>query len=351
MKRMANNMWKAAGALALVLCGAAARADFADGLSSAAAEGLGDAGVALPGEAASLFVNPAALAGLDQGDASLMYAKPIAGVPDISLQQGVAAVAVPVGSWATLSAGARAFDNAGLSRELEAAAGAGLRLTRRLSVGAAVGLLRREFNVENIPGASSDPVFAEGSSVGGIGVDAGMQYAFSEEVTLGASSRRINRPDLGLSAEDKAPMTWRAGGAFRRGPVTFLGELRGRSEATDADSQWGVGVEWRALGPLALRAGADAEKVSGGMGLSFRDMRLDYAFSFTQDLGAGESGSHKMSIGFRFGAEREAAAKPSKSVSRARKSAPAGVSTKDSRAYPGYTPATRKPVKRKTWVR
>lgn len=361
---------RAAAVLAgVILTWSPARADFADGMSSAAAEGLGDAGVAMPAEAASLFVNPASLALLDRGDLSLMYAKPLAGVAGVSLQQGVMAVGLPLGERMTFSGGVRAFDNAGLSREIEAAAGGGLRLTDKVSLGGAVSFMRREFHVEDIPGASSDPVFAQGSSKSGLGLDAGFLYEASKDLSLGASTRRINKPDMGLVAEDKVPMTWRAGGAWRRGAFTFLGEIRGRSEATDADSKWGAGVEWRAISPLALRVGADSGKVTAGMGLGMRNLRVDYAFSFTQDLGAGESGSHRVSVGYRFGPARgeEMASRLKKTPVRARpaarkaapkssgvRTAPAsksGVSTRDSRAYPVNAPAVkRKAPKRKTWV-
>lgn len=342
-----------------------ARADFSDGMSSAAAEGLGDAGVAMAGEASSLFVNPASLAALNRADLSLMYAKPLSGVPDISLQQGVLAVGLPKGERLTLSGGVRAFDNAGLSKEYEGAAGAGFRLTEHLSAGAAVSFLRREYNVDSIPGASSDPVFAKGTSKSGIGIDAGLLYEASETLTLGASGRRLNQPDMGLVAEDKAPMTWRAGGAMKHGSFTFVGELRGKSESTSADSKWGAGVEWKAMQPLTLRVGADSGKVAAGMGVGIRGMRLDYAFSFTQDLGVGESGSHRVSIGYAFGPERgevavNQAAKPVRTtaprstVRPATKKAPTStgaVSTRDTRAYPTANPVPRKAPKRKAWVR
>lgn len=351
---LGKNLWAALLTAALA---PAARGGFGDGLSSAGAEAAGNAVVARGGEAAGLFVNPAGLALLDRGELSLMYAKPLTGLPDVSVQHGAAAVAVPVGERGSFGGGMRAFDNAGLSRELEGTVGGALRLGGRWRAGAAASFLQRSYDVGSIPGASSDPVFAGGSSKSGIGLDAGLMFQASPALRLGAAVRNVNRPDLGLAVEDKVPMTWRTGGAYAWNRFTFLGEARGRSEASDVDSKWGLGVEWNATGPLMFRAGADAGQVAAGMGLGFRDLRLDYAFSFERSQGAGEAGNHRMSLGYRFGATRGESVEraPARKAPRAsaqrrpaakKASGTEGISTRDTRAYPP-APRTKKPATRR----
>jgi hypothetical protein len=356
MVKAARGLRLAVQAAAWMLAAGSLRAEFGDGLSSAAAEGAGNAAVARADEAGALFVNPGALGRLDRGDMTLMYAKPLTGIPDVSVQQGVAAVAVPVGKSWTAAGGARYFDDAGLSREMEGALGLAVR-AGRLSAGAAGVLLRRSYDVGSIPGASSDPVFANGSSKSGIGIDAGVHYQASDVLSLGAAGRNLNRPDMGLAGEDKAPMTWRAGAGYRMGAFTFFGEARGASGSTSADSKWGAGVEFRAMSNLVFRAGGDGKEVAAGMGLNFHDLRVDYAFSFLQSLGAGEAASHRMSFGYKFGPPRpsstDASIKPARP---AVKGSPKGaekrpsrqkpstqsrpsVSTSDKRAYP--TPAAK----------
>lgn len=366
MKRLL--VWTLAAA-----CAAPVRAGFGDGLSTAAAEGSGNAVAAKADEAAALFVNPGALGRLDRGDLTVMYAKPLTGIPDVSIQQGVAAVAVPVGASWTLGAGARYFDDAGLAKETEGAVGAAVRMGNT-SVGLAGVFLQRSFSVGSITGASSDPVFAQGTSKSAISIDAGIHHIVSERLAVGASVRNLNQPDMGLVTEDKVAMGWRAGASYGWNRFTFLGELRGKSEDSSGDSNWGAGLEWRAASPLILRVGADSEQISAGTGLTFRDLRLDYAFSFLQSLGAGEASTHRVSIGFKFGAMRgeeavtyaRPARKPApkartaKPATRSQAASPAKkspstsvgapVSTQDTRAYPPAPLPKKKAVKRRTWV-
>jgi hypothetical protein len=231
------------------------------------------------------------------------------------------------------------------------------RIGDRLWAGAAGTYLRRDYNVSAIPGASSDPVFAGGSSKGAMGVDAGVLMKAADHVYLGASGQNLNRPDLGLVGTDKVPMTWRTGAALRGEKLSLMGEVKGANGDVGKTSKWGLGLEWKVASPLVLRAGGDDQQFSAGMGLSFRDMRLDYAFSFLEGAAAGAgSGTHRMALNIKFGSmrgEEEEAPKPRKVVAKrqayrravkakassSQASGESSVSSSDDRAYPSQQAA------------
>jgi hypothetical protein len=121
----------------------------------------------------------------------------------------------------------------------------------------------------------------------GTGADFGVLYRVNQRLNLGASVLNAG-PDFKLVSEpSRLPLSFRAGASFLWRDFLFASDIvfpRGGNAKT------GWGVE-RSVHNVALRAGYqtgyDEKNFSFGLGVGYRNFRLDYAFvPYQSDLGS-----------------------------------------------------------------
>ena len=121
----------------------------------------------------------------------------------------------------------------------------------------------------------------------GTGADLGVLYKVNSKLNLGASLLNFG-PDFKLVSEpSRLPLSFRTGASFVWRDFLFASDVvfpRG----DHAKTGWGVERSFR---NLTLRAGYqtgyDQKNFSAGLGVSYRNFRLDYAFvPYQSDLGS-----------------------------------------------------------------
>jgi hypothetical protein len=313
-------------------------AAFSQNSRSVVADSLGGAFCARVDDPSAIFINPAGISQLKSTEFSLMYGVPYYGLPGISLQQGYAAAAIPLGKRFTLGFGGSVFDTAGNLTEQEGIVGLAW-LYNSVSVGVNATYLYHSYNVGDDALAMADPVFANGTAKGAIGVDAGVLYQPIKYIALGASVRHANSPDVGLLSKDPVPVEYRAGTDAKYNNTSLLFDVLLRDAGADiADGQqlsWHCGVE-QAFGPIeektttkirrysktlrnyldsnseymyaqgpiqhkfAVRLGANNTQLTAGFACTVAQIRFDYALALvTTDL-KDNNGSHRVSLSYRF---------------------------------------------------
>ncbi len=128
-----------------------------------------------------------------------------------------------------------------------------------------------------------------GSSDRLMGLDFGSQYALSHKLGMGLVFKNALRMAQG-DTEDKLPQQIRFGAGYQ--PV------KGLTLSTDLEnfSQFYLGAEY-AWDIIALRAGVQESNPTYGLGLHWKDLRVDFAMTNTPDLGA----SQRISLSYAFG--------------------------------------------------
>jgi hypothetical protein len=140
------------------------------------------------------------------------------------------------------------------------------------------------------------------ASADGYAFDAGV---FAKDLfpglSLGLATQHHGKMSMFTSEHPKLPATVRGGAAWEHS-LSKLGAILVTADAQavrDNKPQFKGGVEYRAPGYVALRAGygsgLESQNVSFGLGLFYKAVRLDYAFiPYRDDLGEG----HRFSITF-----------------------------------------------------
>ena len=136
-------------------------------------------------------------------------------------------------------------------------------------------------------------------SVSSFGFDLGATYQFTDQITLGAAVRNLLQPKLKWASgyTDTFARRLDAGGAYNfaiaEKPVTVAAQI-GYEQGSGTD--YGLGVEFSLVNWLPIRLGLDKQSLTGGLGLTFGQFVLDYAYRGNSDLGA----SHQVSLEVRF---------------------------------------------------
>ncbi|MGH8003297.1 MAG: PorV/PorQ family protein [Limisphaerales bacterium] len=121
----------------------------------------------------------------------------------------------------------------------------------------------------------------------GTGADFGLLYRMNQRLAFGASVLNAG-PDFKLVSEPSPlPLSFRTGASFLWRDFLFASEIL-FPRGTNAKTGWGVE---RAVRNLTLRAGYqtgyDEKNFSFGLGVGYRNFRLDYAFvPYQSDLGS-----------------------------------------------------------------
>lgn len=115
-----------------------------------------------------------------------------------------------------------------------------------------------------------------GSSDSGFGLDLGFLHNQSKNLKLGVNLQNIVPTSIG---QDEIPFNLKIGGAYTTGggDFTLAADLNTNANGSD-DSSFNVGVEYRVMNSLKLRAGAENDEFSLGFGLEYDNWQVDYAY-------------------------------------------------------------------------
>jgi hypothetical protein len=268
-------------------------------------------GVPLAGsdDAADMFTNPAALSALRTGEVYFMYDSMFAGLAGAAaMHQGFLSAAVPT-SAGVFAAGANDFMASGLQEERTVALAFARSLGAGFSVGFAAKQLYQDYKVAGDPLAASDPVFMHGTSRSAAAFDAGLLATPADDWKAGLSVHNVNQPDVGIASVDRVNASYDFGLAH----LFRYSGIRAAFGLSYGDPGYGtlsdhlipaLGLEKMYLGDrLALRAGINTNELTGGFGVLWGRIGLDYAFSLNRNILADNAGTHKVGLRYMFGDE------------------------------------------------
>lgn len=272
---------------------------------------MGGASLAGTGDAAALFLNPAATAGLARPEAYFMYDQLAAGLGGVgAIGQGFLAAGVPT-KVGTFSAGFGDFSAAGLMQERVFGLGYSRRLFGVLDAGVTGKYLWHDYQIGSDPAASADPVFAHGTSRGAFALDAGVVAPLTDRWKAGLAVRNLNEPDVGLASVDRVPREIQAGLSYDVLPwalrLTADYVYRDVPSGTFTDRTIpSIGLQKGFVNDMVrFRVGASPNQFSGGVGVRFGSLDFDYAFILSRGLLTNNAGSQQAGIRWRFGGSAE----------------------------------------------
>ena len=292
---------------ALALAAPSARAAFDNPLITPQAAAMGGASLANTADSAALFLNPAASARLETGEAYFMYNQLYAGLSGVgAIGQGFIAAGLPT-RYGTFSAGFGDFQAAGLLQERVIGLSYSRRLFGVLDAGVTGKYLSQNYLIGSDPAAASDPVFAHGTSRGAFALDAGVIAPLGGSWKVGLAVRNINEPNVGLASVDRVPREVQAGLSYDFAPWA----LRLTADYVYQDIPWGtfsdrtrpsVGLEKTFVNDMVrFRVGATPDQFSGGIGVRFGPVDFDYTFILSRGLISNNAGTQQAGIRYRFG--------------------------------------------------
>lgn len=294
------------------------------------AGGMGNTFAAISNEPSAMLWNPAGIAQLEMLETTFMYNKLFAGIDDVNLTQMFAAGVYPTGIGAF---GFTVTDFAlwGFYRENTVLASYSRDINSDIVVGfpfmAGINLkyLTHSYILDDRTKNLEDPVFDK-TSAGGFTPDIGFLLKPSD-FSFGLSALNILQPDVGLKTEDKVPMIMKFGTAYRFGDWKFFENITPTVDVSyrkpadnDADMKISGGVEtWFNYHTWAARFGGNDREIT--LGFSYNKMfkesglQIDYAFLLPLQL-ADTSGSHRLSLTFKYSIERKKRLAAAKKIER-----------------------------------
>ncbi|MBI3566028.1 MAG: type IX secretion system membrane protein PorP/SprF, partial [Elusimicrobia bacterium] len=318
-------------AAAAALLAAPARAAFEDLGAGARGPGLGDAVTALADDAYATHYNPAGLAQLERPQFSAAYSRLYVGLSDgsdLGASDLVYAHPLARGRKGTLGISWDRFALNGLYNEQTVAAAYGRRVWdseegSALLAGASLKMLSHSFSPgpeasnacdQGLCGFGKDPVLGGKTSKTAFGSDLGLIYRFPRRFQAGLSVQNANEPNAGFSGSDKVRRAYNLGLAYRSLWLSLVGELKQRPSASGGsarDALFAVERFYPTLdyGQFGLRGslgwGLDASgwrQMTVGGAYRINKIQFDYAFLIPFGGVAGQSGSHRVSLTYHFGA-------------------------------------------------
>jgi hypothetical protein len=288
---------------AAVLLAGPASAAFDTPFYSGQAAAMGGASLAADGDPAGVFVNPAVIGEMKAPQAYFTYNSMYAGLAGVgSLSQGFLAAGLPtkLGSFAL---GLGTLDAQGLLQERTLSLGFARTVWDGLRLGVAGKYLYHVYEPGSDPLAAQDPVFSAGTARGAFALDAGAVLTVTERLELGLAVRNINQPDVGLASVDCAQRAVQAAAAFK-----FLG-YKATADVSSANPDAGSNQVSPALGlekeleggHVTFRVGASLTEFTGGFGLRFGRIGIDYAMIIHRVLLQGNAGNQSIGLRVLFG--------------------------------------------------
>jgi tetratricopeptide (TPR) repeat protein len=311
------------------LLAAPARAAFTNLGNGGRAPGMGDAFVAIADDVYAVYYNPAGLAQLERPQVSMSYSKHHVGLSDGSdLGTTELSYAHPLkkGRWGGLGTAYHRFALDSLYNESQLYVSWGKRVWRRpsggqLLAGLSMKYLTRGFsagdeasNAMNQLNATgqADPVLSGESGTSAIDIDAGFLYRFPRRFQVGLMIQHLNEPDVGFAGSDKLGRNVRLGLAYKSLWMNLTGEFR-MDSAPDGSKDKDVVLAAERFFPT-LTMGQFGVRSSLGfgsrqwkqltMGFSYRINKIQADYGFVLPIGSvkGTVGTHRVALGFHFGA-------------------------------------------------
>ena len=271
---------------------------------SARSFGMGDVFVAVADDACSLYANPAGIANMKVWEAQLTYNKLMIGTGD-DLGENYVGVVYPTKGNGVFGLSMYTFGDTVYSETVYQLAYAYSALNS--SFGVNIKYMSNTFAANDW--TNINPYFNTLSkSVLSFGLS--FHSKFSNDFAVGLFVDDFNSPDIGLSSEEKLPVTLKGGISYRQKDMVVAMELISRGNLSKVQ----VGTEltgFRAgdLGIMSFRLGAgfgDGSyfNLSAGTGLKFNipligaGCSFDYGFMLPTAFADGTAGTHKFTLTF-----------------------------------------------------
>lgn len=238
------------------------------------ANALDGAFVGLSDDCWSIFYNPAGLSRLIQNEAAVYYSPRPFGLSELSTTAFAATYSTKIGALA-LAARKYGFD---LYKEIS-----GTLSYANLFLGINIGT---NFHIHTltIKGYGNDYT---------IGVDVGIMFPLAYNLLFGFSVKNMNAPTIG-KLKEKLPQVFSFGTSYS--PINNLVLLMDYEKEIIFDGSLKAGFEYWIFEFAALRFGINEKPstISGGLGLKYSPLKIDYAIVSHQELGL----THSITIGF-----------------------------------------------------
>jgi hypothetical protein len=239
---------------------------------------MGGASVAVGQNPWSVFSNPATMTGLDGRTLSFSYVPSPFGLKELA--HGAFSFVEPTSAGSFALSGSRfGFE---LYREVDLQLSYAKDLSDLLCVGATVHYYH--LSIERYGSAQT------------FGFDIGFLAHLSDQIRWGFTAFNVNAPTIG-SAKEELPQVYVTGLAYSPLPdgaimVDIEKDIRFPVELH-------IGVEYKLLDLVALRAGttSDPAILSAGLGIHYSFVQLDYAFTDHAELGATHQASLSLYLG------------------------------------------------------
>jgi hypothetical protein len=299
---------RAIGAAALIAAAAVdSRAAFETTTLTPQAAAMGGSSLAGQADPATMFLNPAATAGLQNPEAYMMYDQLFAGLSGVgSIGEGFGAFGIPT-KIGTVGIGFSDYEASGLLEDRVIGVSFARRLFGVVDAGITGKYLYQRYLIGSDPLAAADPVFSNGTSRGAFAFDLGLSAPLSDNLKAGLVVRNANQPNMGLASEDAVARQVQAGVSYDVKPAALLLTADYNYTAAQAGtlsqkSEPGVGLEKSfADGRVKFRVGATLDQFSGGIGLQLGAIGFDYTFLISRTLSANNAGTHMVGFRYRFG--------------------------------------------------
>jgi|CXWL01.1.fsa_nt_gi tetratricopeptide (TPR) repeat protein len=307
-----------------------ARAAFDELGVGARAPGMGDAFTALADDAYAPYYNPAGLAQIDRGQLSAAYSRLYVGLgdgSDIGSSQIYYAMPLSRGKKnRTLGFGLNRLSLSSLYVEQTLTGAFGMKVLEResgsqLMVGLSAKYLTRSFTApaeaENACAGLScnqgaDPVLSGPKSKSTYDADLGFLYRLPKKFQIGLSVQHLMAPNVAFSGSDKLERSINLGLAYKSLWMSLLGEIRTKKTSSGASGRDYVFAAERYYptldyGQFGLRGslgmGSDEwRQMTFGASYRVNKIQTDYAYMLPVGAVKGNSGTHRVSLSFHFGA-------------------------------------------------
>lgn len=295
------------------------------------APGMGDAFTALADDVYAIHYNPAGLYQLDRPELSVAYSKLYTGLSDgsdLGTSQLLYAHPISQGNKGTWGVGWERFALTGLYSEqtLEGSYGRKVWTSSeggQLATGVNLKYLTHSFSVPGEAssacnngqcGLGTDPVLSGATSKSTPDADLGFIYRFPRRLQMGLMIQHLLSPDVGFGSSDKLQRSYDLGLAYKSLWLNLVGEMKMVPNAlggTDRDMIIGAERFFPTLdyGSFGLRgsvgyglSSSDWRQLTMGASYRINKIQTDYAFILPVGGVQGQSGSHRISLTFHFGA-------------------------------------------------